>query len=409
MIVQATVITVDPTADLQAAVDGTPSGGTLRLAAGTYTVPTGGLVLSRGIHIIGSGLNATILEPFSVAANQPVIVVESDASITPDINDILLSDFQIDGGAVDQDNAPADLAGSYGIMLDLDTSQLVRHVSLQRLYIHHCSNTGLYVTGNGGDTAVIGMRMRDCILNENWGDGAFVQGATLISFASNLYSQNYGRGCCFESCSPNVDGDYYEGNCHSALLVDGYDAQLRCYSGVVNLRGLTFEAFNTDSGSAFVQQQATKTGLSIQTCSGRVDACKFFNSASMGGERGIFIDNAAFSPTLEVGACMFDGCYIAISNNLTGGATRNQSIAVQNQHTYEALILGAAGLAIPTFSTTIFQNNMDLGYAPLGQLAFDTDVGAPKVYSQGQWREVVAGQVSYEDESVHYEDEPVTY
>lgn len=409
MIVSSTIIVVDPTADLQAAVDATPWGGTLRLGAGTFTVPSGGLVLSRGITICGESNTSTVLQAYSVAAGQPVIKIAEDASITPNINGVHLRDLAIHGRAVDQDNAPAVLAGSYGIDITLDTGQLVRHVSLERLYIWRCSDDGIHVTGNGADTAVIGLRVRDCIINENWGDGAYVQGATLVHFESNLFAQNYGRGCCFESCSPNVVGDYYEGNCHSALLTNGYDGQLRCYAGVVNLSGLTFEAFNTETGSVYLQQQATQVGLALQTVSGSVRACKFYNAVASYHERGIFIDN--LNPaTLEIGCNAFDGCEVAIfvvsdPSSVSSGFPRNLTILAQHIGSYSGDIRNAPGIANP-YTASVADG---LGARNEGQMIYDRSTNHLRLWSGDNWQSVVAGQVNYEDEPVIYDDEPVTY
>lgn len=416
MIIQHSMILNDPNANLQDAVDATPAGGILRLGIGTFTVPSGGLVLSRGITIQGSGMNTTIIEPFSVAVNQPVIVVESDASITPDINGIVLNDFSIDGNGAVANSAPAVFSGAYGIVMDPAATQLIRHVAMNRLYIHHCSDSGLHVTGNGGDTCVIGLRIRDCIINENWGDGAYIQGAVMVILESNLYASNYGRGCTLTSVPlANGWGDYFENNCHDHGFQTGYDAQLFCYGSNINLTGLTFEDFNnteSNESSEYLRQRhaggGSMTAMGIQLCTGRVSGCRFFNDATLNDldERAIFIDNAAFSPALEIGPCQFDGVYVAISNNVSAGATRNTTIATQNRHTNTAAILGSTGYSIPNVETIQIS---DLGWAPQGQLLFDIENQVAKMWAQGSWREIVAGLVYYADEPVSYQDEPVTY
>ncbi len=357
---RAAIVAVQATADLQAAVDATPEGGVLRIGAGTFTVPTGGLVISKSIEIAGAGMEegGTILVPYSVSANQPVIKVESDNAVA--ILRLHIHDLQINGGAALPDNPSAKLAGSYGIDIQPDTAQLVRSVFLERINVKRMSNAGLYVTGNGGASCVIGLRMSSCHFSQNWGDGRFIQGATLVHSESTLCASNYGRGSRFESCSPTIVNDYYEDNCHDHTLLAGYDGQLSCYAGVVNITGTTFEDFTKVSGSTYLRQEdggnGTACGLALEWVSGIVGACKFYNASQTAAttQFGIHIDNRDGKVALVVLPCMFDNCYIAIASSNGAGAVK-QTIFPQNAHSGDSLILGdgvtgLALLSIPTAS-----------------------------------------------------------
>ena len=385
---RASIVTVAAGADLQAAVDLTPVGGVLKLGPGTYTVPTGGLVISKAIEIAGSGMENTIISPFAVSANQPVIVFESGDALNDVIKAVHLHDFQINGGAATPDNPSAVLAGCYGISIRPSAAQVIRSVFLERLNVKLMSNKGLYVTGDGGASCCIGLRMSSCHFSQNWGDGRFVQGATLVYSENCLCASNYGRGSRFESCSPTIIGDYYEDNCHDHTLTAGYDGQLSCYSGVVNISGVTFEDFTKVTGSTYLRQESggsgTACGLALQWVTGVVSACKFYNAAQTAAttQFGIHVDNTEGKAALVIHPCMFDNCYIAIAAT-TGGPAIKQTVFPQNAHSGDSLLLGVYGISI------MGQPTASLGtpdVTAVSQIVYDTTTNQWKGWDGAAWK-----------------------
>ncbi len=389
--VRVDTVVVEPTVDLQEAVDAAPAGGKLFLGDGTFTVPSGGLIIDKAIEIGGRGMQyGTILQPYAATSNQPVIVIKSDASLTGanEINGVYLHDFLILGPSAAPTAASSATTGCYGISIQPHASgQLVRNVSIERVQVERMKNTGLYVTGNGGSRAVFPLRISNCTFNENYGDGMFIQGTTMTLTTSVLCAGNFGRGARFESCSPTCIGDYYENNCYDSALSVGYDGQASFYNGVVNLSGLTFEDFTKDSDPGDGKYQVTtQCGLALQWVTGVVSGCKFYNATqtTAPNQYGIHVDNTEGKASLVIHPCMFDNCYIAIAST-TGGPAIKQTVFPQNAHTGDSLILGVYGIALLN-RTTAGLGTPDS--TALGQVVYDTDDETLKFWDGTTWKAV---------------------
>lgn len=306
MIVRPSVVLVSPFDDLQAAVNATPEGGRLLLAGGTFTVPSGGLIISRSIEIAGLGQgNGTTLRPYSTAVNQPVIKFRSDNAYTNLMNGVYIHDLIISGGSPVPDHAPANLSGANGIEIAPDSAQLIWNVTLERVSVYGMGDNGLYVTGNGGTSAVIGLRVLSCSFTQNWGNGMYLRGATLLETRGNLCASNYKRGAYFYEVDAHCFGDYYEDNCHDATLASGYDGQVRFYAGNIAASGINVENFTNDgtagdARSTRLYQAGTKAGISILNCSGFIGGCNIRNAVEHTdpNQWGMHIDNSAAGGTV---------------------------------------------------------------------------------------------------------------
>lgn len=357
-VVTPSAVLVDTSANLQDAIYNLPAyGGKIVLGPGIFTVPSGGLVIDRPVEIAGAGgvgtttnYGVTTLVPYSLAANQPVIRVVSGDAYTEKVESVYLHDFAINGGAPSPQATKAVLDSSYGIRITPSSTQIVRNVVLERVYVTHMSNSGLFVTGDGGQSSVVGLRVRDCTFTENWGDGLYVTGATLFTTQSVLSAANFRRGAYYGSVSPVSVGDYFEDNCHDSTLVAGYDGQMTLFSGTVHVTGAAFEAFNhygaTDSHPYYRQQRSTQAGIAAQSISGEISGCRFLNTevTSAPNQYGIHVDNTNYNSTLRIGANRFD--YINFAIVQTAGVQRNQTVEPQSIGAGTPSLSGVYGQAI---------------------------------------------------------------
>lgn len=387
---------------LQDAVNDTPEGGILRIGPGTYIVPSGGLLISKAIEIAGSGSRYTILKPFSDSSNQPVIKFLAEQAATDtgptSVNNVYIHDLEIRGLADDPDNAPDRAVGSHGIYIAPYASghgQRIRDVFIERVNINHMGDSGLYVTGDGGLSCVIGLRISSCQFNQNWGFGQFIKGATMVFTSSVLCSSNYLDGGRFESCNPTCFNDYYEDNCHSndgGLTINGYNAQVSFFAGVVSVMGVTVEAFTKVTGSTFLRQPITKTGMSFNQCTGFVGGCRFYNAVLSGvvDERGIFIDNKDGKSALLVGPNQFDRLYIAVSTNSDGSSNGTVKTTVLPQRIFggDGFITQSSGMAVTAVNST--ERSAALDGAAKGQLVFNTTTNKLNVWNGSAWEVVTS-------------------
>ena len=125
---------------LQAAIDATPSGGTLFLPVGDYPLSGSGaqlLLIAKGITIQGEGRGSRILVAASVPATTDVIRVNSSVG---EIVGLRLTDFSI--------QAAGGRPGRYGINLDAGPgSSIIADASISRIGIGAFGSEGLAMFG----------------------------------------------------------------------------------------------------------------------------------------------------------------------------------------------------------------------------------------------------------------------
>jgi hypothetical protein len=79
---------LQPTADLQAAINAAAPGSTLTLCAGTWTAPPGSLSISKSLTLIGAGIGKTILDGANV---RTVLAVSGDVDSPVTLKDLTIT------------------------------------------------------------------------------------------------------------------------------------------------------------------------------------------------------------------------------------------------------------------------------------------------------------------------------
>jgi hypothetical protein len=153
------VILVDPLADIQAAIDNTPDGGTLRLGPGTFVAPdSAGWFIERSITIIGAGIGradsagtGTCLRPYLGDTDSP----DPDAqAFTITSSGVYFRDLCI--GNLSAPAAASDSLSGNGVFIDA-TSDTIRDVVLERVTITHMGGFGVALYR--GSHSVVGLHL----------------------------------------------------------------------------------------------------------------------------------------------------------------------------------------------------------------------------------------------------------
>lgn len=138
----------DDTAALQAAIDAVEAvgGGTVLIPPGLYAISSGLTITADGVHVVGSGENATKLyAPAALAASTSVFHIEGAAGERP--GNIRIARMLISGDPRLGDPLASDLKHvPYGITVDLSS-----FVMLERVYVDHVSSAGIATTGNNSN------------------------------------------------------------------------------------------------------------------------------------------------------------------------------------------------------------------------------------------------------------------
>jgi len=363
---------------LQAAVNDTPEGGTLYIPAGSYSVPSGGLLLQRTITVQGggpgslNGVGGTTLNAFSAAANQPIIKIVPHYGSEPYVGNIKISALKLNGGTT------TSYTGSHGIQLITPTGTTYLHLNLDHLRIGTCGDDGIHVEGDdGAASAVMYLCIRDCEANYNRGDGLYIRNTTASAVYTSAFTYNQGRGVYVEGSGVAFHACTCENNCLSATLDATYDAQMRLY--LVRPGAVTschFETYNTAS------QLSAKRGLVIQQCEGMVvQGCFFANGTDLPDPvRGIFV-----SESVE-GYCTIMPNYFWNTNVAVEVAPAAKFVSVWPQQIAAGTTFMAhAGIALPAVPTS---NIITPPAASEGQLVYDITLHTLKVWNGTAWKTV---------------------
>ena len=386
MQVRARVVLVDVLADLQAAVDATPVGGTLYLGAGTFTVPSGGLQITKSIAIEGvsqpSDFNVTyadatrlrmgtVIRSYADAANQPVIVLNPASAVSGQSNlSVRLNNLVIDGRATQA------RSGSYGIYSLRADGEKMETCELDNVVVIETGATGIHLGQAASvtlDSAIVGLFCRRVFVHSCYGRGFYAKDVTQASFRDSIFMLNKktgmylnGVGVSFDNCGWESNGRLQDtDDAASPSNLDVY-AQAQCYlygCNHVTMRGHHFENFDGAARSGVAYNSAndyfSRIGLYITTCNA-VDIASgglFYNTAfdgmtadlwrnwsrhpdgtSSGGDESTNVGIKFFQTRhVNVGTQWFRHCYVGVQGAPQGGGADHHFVPgnILNQEVYD--------------------------------------------------------------------------
>lgn len=411
------VVIVDSSADLQAAVDALPAGATLRLGAGTFTAPDGGLVLSHSIAIIGdaqpSDFDATytdagvqrmgtVIVPYE--QGDPVVVFDPDSSYGGAAQmSVRLENVVIDG------EATAATTGGYGIYSKradgIAYGEKMQKVVLSNVTVVRAGDTGIYLgrdsTGNDVDRAIVGLTMDRVEARSCYGYGIFVEDATVAAFRDCQTYYNSYSGIYLKYVGATLDNCSFESNCKDSLAGAYYDAQLYAdQCNRISVIGCHFENF--DGAPRGGVSRTGRMGMHLYAClNAHVDRCLFTNGSWDGMTPATPVrwytypdpvtNCAIYLRSCEdysIGTNKFERCYVGVGAPPAGDAPNQRQFRpgrVDVQQTYDYYGYGCykpfyqiAGTRMATIDTTeAFKYPLQSDYPSGGTMFWDTTgVGA---------------------------------
>jgi hypothetical protein len=295
LIVTPEVVMVDTTSDLQTAVDNLDEGCTLRLGPGEYTVPSGGLVISKPIAIEGISQPAdfygtwvdstaldmgTVLHPY--AQGEPIILIDPDSSYGGQAQmSVRFENLVLDG------DASVRAVGGYGIFCQRDSGvtagDKVIYSALRNVTIHHTGDDGIRMTRDtstaGLDRAVVGLSLQNTNVRSCYGYGLYLEDATVVSLRDCQFQNNSYYGARFYLCGVTLDNCGFESNCRDSVDGAYYDAQLHGYDcNRFNVLNCHFENF--DGAPRSSASYTGRKGIYANSCNNLViSGCLFVNGA----------------------------------------------------------------------------------------------------------------------------------
>jgi hypothetical protein len=400
-IVTSEVVIMDPTADLQAAVDATPEGGTLTLGTGTFSVPEGGLVIDKSIVIQGSGtmglgldqgddsaiVYGTILEPFAVdSAGEPVIVIEppgGTAVLAYKGISVTIRGVTLNGSCT------AFRSGSYGVVADLAALSILRHFKMEDCSVTRMGDDGIHLHGlDGAGSAVVGAYLDNVRAWANYGNGFYVKNTTSVNCTNASLFSNYKLGVYAHASGVRFYNCGFESNGRVTVVSEAEDAQLYgyfCNTFLVN--GCHFENFDGATRGGFVYTSCK--GITEWGCWGvSIDGNMFINGAftpnvgaygdegpgtaenpirTYNANQAILISQSIYGTPGHVGNNFFQGCYIGVSVSQATPEMGVYAADVYNQSyswtgSCTVPFSGAAGFGLPKLDPIYVPDSLQ-GYA----------------------------------------------
>lgn len=244
-IVTPEVVLVDPTADLQDAIDNAPAGSVVQLGVGEFVVAdTNGIIITKAITIRGSGqgrssdgLGGTVIRPYGNNESGAKGIV-----IRGTVEQVNIENLTIGLAA-----APDSFGTGYGIWLDMEGEALATQtlVHLRNLSVWNMGGHGIFADG-ASSLGLVACTMEYVRIASCNGDGLRCEGGTGVRFIG-IYPGNNGRCGMYllNSSNPTVRDGWFEYNCNSygSLQYIGVGAMVltNCNGGTITNN--TFEEF----------------------------------------------------------------------------------------------------------------------------------------------------------------------
>jgi hypothetical protein len=388
--------------DLQSAVNACPAGGTLFIAAGRHTVPSGGLIVSKSIAIRGEP--GTRLLPFAVARDQPIIRIDPG---THELTDVQLVDLTLIADVRPDSLMP----GNYGLVCNISQpGGKVSNLLLERVHVVNMGDDGIHLEGAGsGDRVFVFVTLRNAKATLCRGRGMYLRSGNLVSLYDCYFNGNDDCGVKADQSEVAFTGCAFEGNCRSPLVNWKWGGQVYLRTCILNrFDGCHWEQF------ASSLQPSNKRGLTIENSPGcTVSNSLFVNDredpdprargiyCTFGGQSGlmacVFMPNrfdnvrtAIEVDTTAAGAA--EGC-IVYPQFVSAGQRQSPVIAPLRAKLGEWSAQGAgvspgvaASVRGPASYTTATLPK--LGSDDAGTTAFDKTRGALVVWDGQRWKEV---------------------
>lgn len=464
MIITHTVIQVDPTADLQAAIDAAPDYSTLRLAPGVYTAPTAaGWIIDHPITIEGSGnqyiydsllystpkVLGTVLRPYNagVTADGAKDSTVLTLTVTGDrLSHVVLKDFSIE-------NPYGQPAPGTGDGIRVDGSGYTTLCRIENVSVYFMGRDGFHAEGISLGDSFDQSTVSRCQFAGCARHGAYLNFCTDDVFDNCTFVGNLQCGFYIYQCSGiHQEHCLYNGN-GSSFVNDGsndwfgtasnwpYYHQAQCYvqsSSRITINRCDFEVWN----AAPVPHAIGVEGMD----GGCITNCECFNASYAPGAleknfimlaldaRGVLIagnqvsqsDNWLYvvgqagnlNLTILPPVCTrYDAVLdvapnkLVLNDNLdtdsSGTPTGGNLVVLPLEDAAASIYKGnfAAGLKLPVISAVGAVTALKYD----GLVSCAADEKALKLYQDGAWQTVAAGLVSIDGDIVTYDDDPVSY
>lgn len=302
------VTLVSTAMDLQAAVDATPAGGTLYLGDGTYTVPSGGLIISHSIAIEGVSQpsdfdttysNATRLRMGTViraysanAASQPIIVINPGAAYSGQSQlSFKLKNVVLDGRATGYH------AGSYGIYSLREDGEKLETCELDNVVVINTGDTGIHLARNvvdaTTDSAIVGFYARRVFCHSCYGRGMYVYDATLASIRDSIFMLNRltglyldGVGCDLSNVAAESNGSAQDGSLTVYEQAQIYAVNCNHFSTIGH------HVENFDGATRSTATYFSRIGIYVNACTAVQIGSGFFYNTPYDGAPGGYNEGA---------------------------------------------------------------------------------------------------------------------
>lgn len=457
MIVTHSVIVLDPTADLQAAIDAAPDYATIKLPPGIFTAPdAGGFVIDHPITLEGAGnqyiydgLGAggktlgTILRPYNAGVTADGAKDSTVITLTVTgtrLSNVVLKDFAIE-------NPYGQPAPGTGDGIRLDGSGYCTFCRFENVSVYFMGRDGLHMEGVSlGDSfdqsTLSRVQVAGCARH-----GAYFEFCTDVTLDNCLFVGNLQCGVYELACSDfHLDHCLFNNN-GASFVNDGsndwlgspsawpyyHQAQVYlqgCFRSTINR--CDFEVWNGEPVPHAIGVEGLQGGC--------ITNCATYNAAyALGAQDKNFIiftndvqgvvvsgnqvsecDNYIYvvenagsrgNVILPAAVTVADGapCATVLFNDLdsegtpSGGSLALIPLATGATGLTQAQF--AAGLQLPVISATSAFTHLKND----GTLSVAADAKALKLYQDGAWQTVAAGVVSYEGDVVTYDDDVVSY
>lgn len=235
--------TTGPVRTIQQALTLIAAGDTIRVASGTYTAPTGGIIISKSLELVGDSQDGVVVNPFGASANEPVFKFSWPAAS-------VLDDVKIRRMTIKNNSIPnLTISGNYGIQCDIPADgSKVQKLLIEDVSVLNMGDQNIRLTGDQPSNSFFVF----CSLNRvqsqfSWTDGLYTNTNSMFSMRDCYFIHNGKNGALLDifTICPTIIGCAFENNGRTFHSDTTFTAGLRMVSCISpTVIGCDFEDFN---------------------------------------------------------------------------------------------------------------------------------------------------------------------